>query len=102
MPLIRPPGTLDRLVLPFPLLLGCVLSFLGCCLAGRLEAWHPLFKHFARFHQLIAPDSRFYPTVHEVCNLVRTEVPADRIAVLVGGNSIMQGIGQREHIWTRR
>lgn len=86
---------------PVPVLVGVVVGFLGCCLAGRLAAQQQPFENFVRFHQGIAPDSHFYPPFSQVLNLARSRVHPDKVLVVVGGNSILHGAGQREsQIWT--
>jgi lysophospholipase L1-like esterase len=87
---------------PRALLAGCALSFLACCLAGaRLSRSNP-FAGFERFHRLIAPESLFYPTARQVRALGRDRLPPDKVAVIVGGNSIMYGFGQTSRgLWTK-
>jgi hypothetical protein len=55
-----------------------------------------------RFHQTIRSESLFFPTASEVRALGRAQLDADKIAVVVGGNSILYGYGQpRPDNWTR-
>lgn len=87
---------------PFPVLLGTVLGFVACCLAGRWAATQQPYDEFVRFHQGIAPDSHFYPTFSQLLNLARSHVRPDTTLVIVGGNSVMQGVGQTAAgVWTR-
>jgi hypothetical protein len=88
---------------PVPVLLGVVAGFLGCSLAGRLAAQQQPFENFVRFHRGISPEVNFYPTFSQVLNLARQRVQPGKILVVVGGNSIFHGYGQREsEVWTRR
>jgi hypothetical protein len=87
---------------PRALLAGAACAFLACCLAGaRLSRSNP-FVNFERFHRLIAAEGLFYPTARQVRALGRDLLPPDKVAVVVGGNSIMHGHGQRsEGLWTK-
>jgi lysophospholipase L1-like esterase len=87
---------------PWPLLLGIGVGFLACCAAGRLAAQRQPFDRFVRFHLGIAPDSHLYPTFSQTLNLARSRVRPGKTLVVVGGNRILQGVGQRaEFIWTK-
>jgi hypothetical protein len=87
---------------PVPVLLGVVTGFLACCVAGRVAAEQQPFQNFVRFHTGIAPDSHYYPPFSQVLNLARERAHTGKILVVVGGNSILNGVGQREkYIWTR-
>lgn len=84
-------------------LLGAVAAFVACCLLGYLGRDRVLFANFSRFHVRIAPQSLFYPTACQVRALGRQQLESDRIAVVLGGNSIFYGVGQRRgHVWTDR
>jgi hypothetical protein len=87
---------------PLPVLLGVVVGFISCCLAGRVAARQQPFENFVRFHPGISPAVHFYPTFSQVLNLARAHVKPGKVLVVVGGNSIFHGDGQRaSHIWTR-
>lgn len=87
---------------PVPVLVGAVLGFLACCAAGRSAAQRQPFGEFVRFHTGIAPDTHFYPTFSQTLNLARSHVQPGKVLVIIGGNSVMQGVGQRvNEIWTR-
>jgi lysophospholipase L1-like esterase len=88
---------------PVPVLMGIVAGFLACCIAGRLAARQQPFENFVRFHPGTAPDSHYYPPFSQVLNLARQRALPGKVMVLIGGNSILNGVGQREaQIWTRR
>ncbi|MDY3551792.1 hypothetical protein R5W24_000871 [Gemmata sp. JC717] len=88
---------------PLPVLLGLAVGFLGCCVAGRVAARQQPFKNFVRFHPGIAPESHYYPTYSQTLNLARQHVKPDTTLVIVGGNSVLHGVGQRPaHVWTKR
>jgi hypothetical protein len=87
---------------PIPVFMGFVVGFAGCCIAGRLAANIQPFEHFIRFHQHIMPTNHFYPSFSHVLNLARERARTGKVLLVVGGNSIMQGAGQREsEVWTR-
>jgi hypothetical protein len=95
-------SALDRLVAPWPLLLGVLASFLGCCALGAWYGRRPVYENFERFHPYIAPESLHYPTSTQVLALARSRLPADKVAVIVGGNSILYGVGQRNGLlWSK-
>lgn len=95
-------GTLDRLVAPAPLLAGAVLAFVACCVLGRVLSRLNQYKYFTRFHFALDPRSQFYPTASQVLALARARFQPNKVAVIVGGNSVLNGIGQLPgRLWTR-
>ncbi len=91
-----------RFVRPRALFFGAACSFLACCLAGRVGSQRNLFDRFERFHLYLNPSTYFYPTASQVRALGAARLEPDRIAVIVGGNSILYGVGQSEaEVWTR-
>jgi hypothetical protein len=92
-----------RFLVPRALFLGVAVSFLGCCLAGRLASRQNWFRDFVRFHPLISPLSLFYPTASQVRQLCRARLHPAHIAVIVGGSSRLLGDGQSvEQVWTQK
>ncbi len=97
------PTLFDRLIAPRALFVGIACSFLGCCLAGWWAGRHNCFEHFERFHIYISPETLFYPTVHQVRELARSRLDPDKIVVIVGGSSVLHGMGQSQaQLWTRK
>jgi hypothetical protein len=93
---------LERLIRPYPFFLGVVLSFVVCCLAGLLASRHNFFEHFLRFHKRINLESAYFPTASQVRALARATLAPEKIAVVVGGNSILYGTGQlADELWTK-
>jgi hypothetical protein len=83
--------------------IGVVFSFLACCLGGRWVSRQLLYTNFVRFHQMISPQSQFFPTACQVEKLAEAQASPDQILVVVGGNSIAFGVGQREEqVWTKK
>jgi hypothetical protein len=72
------------------LLLGlAALSYLGWR-SGRTD-YHPGFK---RIYPAISPETNYYPTLNEMLAIVRAQCRHDQVLVIVGGNSILQGVWQ--------
>jgi hypothetical protein len=93
----------DRFISPPVLFLGMALGFAVCALGGYLGSRHNLIKHFQRFHNYINPGTQFYPTASQVRELVRSRVSPEKIAVLIGGNSILHGSLQAPpDLWSDR
>jgi hypothetical protein len=66
-------------------------------------ARHNQYQRFTRFHGFLGPETLYYPTASQVCELARARLDPTRIAVIVGGNSILHGTGQRSSkLWTRQ
>jgi lysophospholipase L1-like esterase len=87
---------------PISFVLGFVVAFLGCVAAGYFNSSHNLFENFTRFHQLIAPESHFYPTARQVRALGLAMLNRSKTNVIVGGSSVMYGVGQpTDQVWTK-
>jgi hypothetical protein len=96
-------GLLDRWIAPRALLLGVAVSFLACCLAGRLVSRRPVYRDFVRFHQRIAPETLHYPTASQLRTLGEAQAAPEQVLVVVGGSSVLYGVGQRpQEVWTRK
>ena len=96
------PSPLERAIAPHVLLLGAVVSFLACCLTGQVASRHNSFREFSRFHSRLNLLTLYYPTTGQVQALARATLDPHKIVVVVGGNSILLGSGQRgKHLWTR-
>jgi hypothetical protein len=96
-------GLLERILAPRPLLAGVVFSFLGCCVLGRILSRQNQYTDFTRFHSYISPQTQYFPTASQVRSLARASLDHEKVAVVVGGNSILQGVGQRAtELWTKR
>jgi hypothetical protein len=97
------PGERARPVRPRALLLGAAAGFLACCAAGRLAGRHDLFGDAARVRPRNLPSTLFYPTAGELLALGEARTDPGRVAVVVGGNSVLYGVGQTaDQLWTRR
>jgi len=88
---------------PWTLLLGFVAGLALLSFAGRTVIKRDLHPTAVRFHPMIAPDSQYEPTMGEMRAFVRARCRPDQILVIVGGNSILLGVGQpADRVWTKR
>ena len=88
---------------PWTLLLGFILGLGLLSWAGRAVTKKDLHPDAVRFHPMIAPESQYEPTMSEMRAFVRARCRPDQILVIVGGNSILLGVGQpADRIWTKR
>ena len=88
---------------PWTLLAGFVLGLGLMTWAGRTVIQRDLHPNDVRFHPMIAPDSQYEPTMGEMRAFVRARCRPDQILVIVGGNSILLGVGQpADRVWTKR
>ena len=93
----------DNLLSPAGFFSGLALSFLACCAAGFIVRDRNCYERFERFHRFINIETQFYPTACQLRALGRSRLDTEKIAVVVGGNSILYGTGQREEaLWTKR
>lgn len=88
---------------PGTVVTGLLLGLVLLAWAGRAlsrQDWHAGFQ---RFHPLISLESNYQPTIAEMRAIVRARCRPGQVLVVVGGNSIFQGVGQPvEKLWTRQ
>jgi hypothetical protein len=83
-------------------LVGALAGFGGMCVLGRIASRENHLNHFVRFTQWTSPETKYYPTIGEMMSVVRAQAKPEQILVIVGGNSVLRGVGQPvERIWTR-
>jgi hypothetical protein len=86
---------------PKSFLIGLLLGLALCSAVARHVASKGYHDVFTRFHIYISPDGQYYPTLDEMCSVVRTRCRPDQVLVIVGGNSIFHGVGQpADKLWT--
>jgi hypothetical protein len=91
----------ENALVPWALLLGAVLAFGLCCFAGRSTTKENQFTRFKRFHRVLSPEAHFYPTANQVRRLALARTRKDRINVIIGGSSVMNGAFQRHNeVWS--
>jgi hypothetical protein len=82
---------------------GLVLGLVVLSLLGRKISRTDYHPNFVRFHEMISPTGNYYPTLSEMCAIVRSKCRPDQILVIVGGDSILLGTWQKEaDVWTNR
>lgn len=84
-------------------LLAIPLGFALAVLLGRDAATYAKPDKFVRFHQRLSPESLFYPTFATMEKLALARWSPGKTLVIVAGNSILNGIGQKEsELWSLR
>ncbi len=98
-PLARPPPWFLR---PSWFLVGFVLGLIVMSVLGRRAGQTDFHPEFTRFFPPISPEGNYFPTVDEMSAIVRARCRPDQVLVLVGGNSVLQGVWQpADKMWTR-
>ena len=86
---------------PIPFLAGLAVGLIALSVIGRLVSQTNYIEHFQRFHRYISADSIYYPTASQLRQLARSSVTDGQVLVIVGGSSVMQGVGQgTAELWT--
>jgi hypothetical protein len=95
-------GLLRSLHSPRALLAGVAFSFLACCAAGEWVSRRDTYAGQERFHPRLSLETHHYPTARQVIAFAEHRLDRDRVAVIVGGNSVLYGYGQDlPDLWTR-
>lgn len=98
-----PPPARYGWIRPRWFLAGLVLGLAALAWGGWRISRTDYHPGFVRFHSLISPEGNYYPTLDEMSAIVRAKCRPDQVLVIVGGNSILLGVWQREgDVWTRR
>src|SRR5437762_3533324 len=85
------------------LLGGILTGFLGSVWQGHEASAYSKPDHFKRFHQRISIDSSFYPPYAMMETLALARWQPGQTLVIIGGNSILNGVGQPEaELWSSR
>jgi len=86
---------------PFWVFFGIVVGFALMVLAGRWAGKQNLFTGYERSDIWISPEGYFYPSLNNLTQLVTHIADGKKILVLVGGDSVLVGVGQsKEQVWT--
>jgi len=105
MPLIRVASISQRwqrAFAPWTFFGGVAAGFGALCLLGWRASHENSHADFTRFTQWIAPETQYFPTAEEIANIVRSRASPEKILVVVGGNSVLYGVGQpRDEVWTK-
>ncbi len=83
------------------LLAGILAGFLGASWQGRLASGYSKPDGFRRFHQRISPDALYYPPYAMLEALALARWHPGQTLVIIGGNSIFNGVGQPvDDLWS--
>ncbi|MDX2239496.1 MAG: hypothetical protein NW224_02325 [Leptolyngbyaceae cyanobacterium bins.302] len=84
-------------------LIAFVLTLVGLSVLGRWYSQQNPYPHFVRFHQLISPETLYYPTISHLRAIAKEQLQdRDKIGVIVGGSSVLHGMSQPpDKIWTK-
>ena len=86
---------------PKAFLLGLALGLALCSALARAVSHRGYHEVFTRFHPVISPEAQYFPTLEEMCGIVRMRCRPEQVLVVVGGNSVFEGVGQpAEKLWT--
>lgn len=86
---------------PIPFLSGLVIGLIVLSLLGSVVVPRGLVDGFQRFYFRNDASTNFFPTPRLLDEIVKTQDEPDAILVIVGGSSVLNGIGQPlEHLWT--
>jgi hypothetical protein len=82
--------------------IGIFAGFSLMVFAGRWAGKQNLLVAYERSYPLISPEGYFYPSLDNLTELVSHVASPRKILVLVGGNSVLLGVGQkRDQLWTK-
>jgi hypothetical protein len=80
---------------------GLILGLAVLSWLGRETARTDYHPDFVRFNPPISPEGNYYPSIDEMCAIVRARCRPDQILVIIGGNSILLGVWQPvTDLWT--
>ena len=82
---------------------GLALGLAVLAWKGRQAVATDFHPDFVRFHPPISLEGNYFPTLGEMRAIVRARCRPDQVLVIVGGNSILQGVWQpAAQLWSRR
>jgi hypothetical protein len=88
---------------PLPFFAGLLSGLIALSVLGATVHNDSLAKGFVRFHSHISLGSGYMPTARELRTIVNYGARRPRVYIIVGGSSVLNGIGQaRDRIWTSR
>ena len=89
---------------PIAVTLGAIVGFIGCCILGHSSARKSFYKNFLRLHPFLEQETSYYPTASQLAAVARGQCPpaTHKTLVILGGNSVFNGSGQkRDELWSR-
>jgi hypothetical protein len=87
---------------PVLVFIGIFAGFSLMVFAGHWAGKQNIFVAYERSYPLISPEGYFYPSLDNLTELVSHVASPRKILVLVGGNSVLLGVGQKkDQLWTK-
>jgi hypothetical protein len=81
---------------------GLALGLVALGWLGRRVARTDYHPDFIRFFPPTSPETNYFPTLNEMTAIVRARCRPDQVLVIVGGNSILQGVWQPSaEVWSK-
>lgn len=94
---------LGRLFAPKIFLVSAVFGFLICCGLGYLTTLKNQYGDIPRFGVYVGPQASLFPTASQLLAYTKAHARDDQVLVVVGGSSVMNGVGQsNEQLWTKK
>src|SRR4051812_152462 len=80
---------------------GFMIGFALLCVVGRMVSGTNYIQGFQRFHRYLSMDTLYYATASQLRSLAAASASNGQVVVIVGGSSVMQGVGQgSKELWT--
>lgn len=92
-----------KLFSPIAVCLGAIAGFIACCVFGKATTHKNFYKNFLRLHPYLEQETSYYPTASQLLAIARNQCPpsSDKTLVIIGGNSVLNGSGQRhDELWS--
>ena len=89
---------------PIAVCVGVVVGFATCCVLGQLTTRKNIYQDFARLHPFLEQETSYYPTASQLVAVAHGQCPpaSHKTLVVLGGNSVFNGSGQkRDELWSR-
>jgi len=93
-----------KFVSPIALCLGVAVGFLGCSVVGGFWSRENIYENYVRLHPFLEQETSYYPTSSQLAAIARAQCPptSGKTLVILGGNSVFNGSGQKtEELWSR-
>jgi hypothetical protein len=99
----KPPFLPPRFFRAWWFFAGIALGLALMSMLGRRAGKTDYHPEFVRFFPAISPEANYFPTIDEMCAIVRARCRPDQVLVIVGGNSVLQGVAQPvDRIWSKK
>jgi hypothetical protein len=94
-------STPGNLIIPWALFLGVIVAFGACCHQGWKWSKTHVYTRFSRFHQVLCPETQYYPPASQVQILAQKRTKKELINVVIGGSSLSNGARQfPDEVWS--